>query len=195
MRLCLLRQESAGADDAVGKLGQGRALNGQPVGQEGADQGLVPYRRGVSLREIAKGAFARFLPGSLVSLGGLALVFDLSMRGGALATVGVVLGFAGALTLGFGSALLVLRSWLYPDAQLGGQRSLLAGLFAPFVLFAATAAGVGLAQLPVLLFVIGVITALGMFFAWLSPTPEGLRGAEFEPEPSERRPKLGGGAP
>ncbi len=163
-------------------------MNGQSVGQAGREQGLVPYRRGVSLREIVKGAFARFLPGSLVSLGGLTLLFDISTRGGgALATVGAVLGFAGALTLGFGSGLLVLRRWLYPDSRLSGQRSLLAGLFAPFALFVAAAAGVGLAQLPVLLFVIGLITALGIFFAWLSPTPEGMRGAEFEVGPSEHR--------
>ncbi len=168
-------------------------MGGQPL-EHNAETDLVSYRRGVSLREIAKGALVRFLPGSLISLGGLTMVFDLSMRGDAVATVGALLGFAGALTLGFALALLGLRRWLYPDARLGGQRSFLAGLLAPLALFVAATTGLGMTQLPVLLVVVGVITALGMFFAWLTPAPEAMRGDGFEPDSLDPIAELSGRA-
>jgi len=66
-------------------MAQERAMGGQPLKHEVTD--LVPYRRGVSLREIAKGALVRFLPGSLIGLGGLTMVFDLSMRGDAASSL------------------------------------------------------------------------------------------------------------
>lgn len=149
---------------------------------------LVSYRRGTSLREIAKGALARFLPGSLITLTGLRAIFDISMPGSVLATTAVLLGFAGALTGGFGLTLLALRRWLYPDAELGGRRSFLAGLGSPLALFAVAAVGPSwiLTQLPVLLVLVGMVTALGMFFAWLSPTPKLDRGDGSEPEPLEQ---------
>lgn len=164
--------------------------------EDAAETGLVPYRRGVSLREIAKGALARFLPGSLITIGGLATIFDIRIVSDVLAAVGGFLGLAGALTVGFGLGLVGLRRWLYPDAKLSGRRSFLAGLMSPLALFIAAAAGRGwsVAQLPVLLVLVGVIMALGMFFAWLTPTPEAVRGDGFEPDSVDPLPELAGRA-
>lgn len=155
---------------------------------------LVPYRRGVSVREIAKGALARFLPGSLITIGGLATFFGVSIADDVLLAVGGFLGLAGALTVGFGLGLLGLGRWLYPDARVDGHRSFIAGLMSPLALFIAATTGRGwtITQLPVLLVFVGVIMALGMFFAWLTPTPENMRGEGFEPESLDQLPELQG---
>jgi len=42
--------------------------------------------------------------------------------------------------------------------------------------------GLGMTQLPLLLVVVGVIAGLGTFFAWLTPTPEGMRDDGIEAE-------------
>ena len=166
-------------------------MSGQQL-ERTAETDLVPYRRGVSLREVAKGALARFLPGSLITLGGLAMVLDIRISGEVFAAVGGLLGLAGTLTVGFGLGLFGLRRWLYPDARLGGHRSFIAGLMSPLALFIAATMGRGwsMTQLPVLLVLVGVIMAVGMFFAWLSPTPENMRGDGFEPESLDQLPEL-----
>ena len=162
-----------------------------------AETDLVPYRRGVSLREVAKGVLARFLPGSLITMAGLATFFGVSIADDVLLAVGGFLGLAGALTVGFGLGLLGLRPWLYPDAKLSGHRSFVAGLMSPLALFIAATAGRGwtMTQLPVLLILVGVIMALGMFFAWLTPTPEAMRGDGFEPDALNPLRELGGLGP
>ena len=38
------------------------------------------------------------------------------------------------------------------------------------------------------------LMAVGMFFAWLTPTPEEMRGDGFEPDSLDSLPKLGGRA-
>ena len=164
--------------------------------EDTTETGLVPYRRGVSLREVAKGALARFLPGSLITIGGLAAVFDIRIASDLFTAVGGLLGLVGALTVGFGLGLVGLRRWLYPDAKLSGPRSFLAGLMSPLALFIAATTGRGwsVTQLPVLLVLVGVIMALGMFFAWLTPTPESMRGDRFEPDSVDPLPELGGRA-
>ena len=133
-------------------------MSGQQL-ERTAETNLVPYRRGVSLREIAKGALARFLPGSLITLGGLATVFDIRISGEVFAAVGGLLGLAGTTTVGFGLGLFGLRRWLYSDARLGGHRSFIAGLMSPLALFIAATVGRGwsMTQLPVLLVLVGVI--------------------------------------
>ena len=95
------------------------------------DSDLAPYRRGVSLREIATGTVARFLPGSLITMVGAVSFLGVRISGDLLAAAGGLLGFAGALTVGFGLGLFGLRRWLYPDAKLDGARSFIAGLTSP----------------------------------------------------------------
>ena len=161
------------------------------------ENALVPYERGVSLRQVAKGAFARFLPGTLITTIGAMALLDISITGNVLAAVGGILGIAGALTAGFALGLLGLRRWLYPDAELGGRRSFVAGLMSPLALFIAATGGRGwtLTLLPFLLVLVGVILALGMYFAWLTPTPDEMRGDEFERDPPKKIPELAGRVP
>ena len=152
----------------------------------GDDSSLVRASRGVSLLEVVKGAFAFFLPGSLLTAIGAIALFgagDSSEREVAV-IVGVVLI---VLTGGFGLGLLGLCRWLYPEAKLNGSRSFVAGLLSPVVVFiVATIAEWDWTseQLPFVALV-GVVMAVAMFFAWLTPTPERLRGTEFEPGPSD----------
>ena len=150
---------------------------------------VVPYRRGISLREIGKGMLARFLPGSLLTIVGVGAFFGVNISADALTAVGGLLGVSAALTAGFGLGLLGLRRWLYPDAKPDGMRSFVAGLMSPFALFITavmTGRGWTLAQLPVLLGVVGVVMAVLMFFAWLTPTPEEMLGDGFEVEDSDQ---------
>jgi hypothetical protein len=171
-------------DETLG--GAGEVMNGELMEQK-EEHEVIPYRRGVSLRQIVKGALTRFLPGSLITMIGASLVLDISVAGDAFAAVGGLFGIAGALTAGFGLCLLGLRRWLYPDAKLDGTRSFVAGLMSPLALFIVAAGGRGwsLTQLPLLLVVVGIVMALGMFFAWLTPTPEEMRGDEFGLTPSD----------
>ncbi len=161
-----------------------------------AESDLVPYQRGVSLGQVAKGALARFLPGTLITMIGAAAFLDISIAGNVFAAVGGFIGIAGTLTAGFGLGLFGLRRWLYPDAKLDGRRSFVAGLISPLALFIAATGGRGwtIALLPLLLVVVGVILALGMYFAWLTPTPEDMRGDEFERDPAKQITEVAGHA-
>ena len=153
----------------------------QPHEPEGIS--LLPYERGVSLGEVTKGALSRFLPGSLIGLGWLTTVaLDLSVSDQVLASTGGLLGLAGALTLGFGLGLAGLRRWLFPDAKVSGRKSFVAGLLSPVAAFIGATLSGGLSglEIPFVMALVGALMALGMFFAWLSPTPEHMRGAEFE---------------
>ena len=152
----------------------------------------VRYERGVSLREVAKSTLLRFLPGSLLSMGGLAAAMNLEASFDILAAAGSVLGFAGLMTLGFGTGLIALRRWLFPDAEITGRRSFLAGALLPLALFivAVLSSGLNSVQVAVVLVLVGVLMALGMFFAWLSPTPEEMLGAAYRPSTPENVSKL-----
>jgi len=158
------------------------------------ENALIPYQRGVSRGQVAKGALARFLPGTLITMIGGTAFLGISITGDVLTAVGGILGIAGTLTAGFGLGLLGLRRWLYPDAELGGRRSFIAGLMSPLALFIAATGGRGwtLTVLPFLLVLVGVILALGMYFAWLTPTPEEMRGDEFERDPPKEIPEVAG---
>jgi len=160
------------------------------------ENALIPYQRGVSLGQVAKGASVRFLPGTLITMIGATAFLDISITGNVLAAVGGILGIAGTLTTGFALGLLGLRRWLYPDAELGGRRSFVAGLMSPLALFiAAGGRGWTLTLLPFLLVLVGVILALGMYFAWLTPTPQEMRGDEFERDPPKEIPEVAGRVP
>ena len=158
------------------------------------DQGttdLVPYERGISLREIVKGTLGRFLPGSVIGMGGLAAVFNIIGPGGPLsflAEVGFMLSsFAAPLALGFGLGLVGLSRWLYPDSRVSGRRSFIAGCLSPLAFTATTFLIEGVLGLTLVGFLVGVAMAFGMYFAWLSPTPEELRADRYElDQPGQR---------
>lgn len=148
------------------------------------DSGLVPYRRGVSLREVAKGTLALFLPGTLLTLLGAIVLFAIG-AGSARRFTAIVLGQAVSLgqlvmahTAGFGLGLLGLGRWLYPDAKVAGSRSFVAGLLSPVVIFIVMVMGEwswSFSQVLLIVGLVGVVMAVAMFFAWLTPTPKVLR--------------------
>ena len=77
----------------------------------------------------------------------------------------------------------MIRRWLYPDAQIDGRRSFIAGIMSPAAVFiVGVFAGPlfsGL-QLLAMLFSVALVSAVLMFFAWLSPTPDDMRSPEYE---------------
>jgi hypothetical protein len=152
--------------------------------ERGAEPAVVPYRRGIAAGQILKGVVSRFLPGSILGTGGLAVVLDLSARGGSLATVGVVVALAGGMTVGYGLSLFGARRWLFPDASPDRHRSFLAGLLAPLATFVGLAAGIDFAYLPGLSFAMGALVAVVLFFAWLAPTPAERRAPGFVDDPT-----------
>ena len=156
---------------------------------------VVPYERGLSIREVLRGALSRFFPASVLSMGAVGVAVGMPGPGQWLGWLMGVLGFAGALTGGFGLGLVALKRWLYPDADVTGRRSVVAGLLSPLAVFISVAVGSGLsqAQVPVVLALIGGVMAVSMFFAWLSPTPEAMREPQYGSDPSEV-PRLPGGA-
>ena len=91
------------------------------------------------------------------------------------------------MTVGYGVALLAMRRWLFPDARPDSLRSFLAGVLAPFAVFVSLVAGLGFGYLPILSVVMGMVCALGLFVAWLTPTPEAIRDHRFlsEAKPSD----------
>ena len=142
---------------------------------------LVPYKQGVSLGTVIRASLGRFLPGSILGLGSVFALLGLG-PGEWLGAAAIFGAGVGALTLGFGLGLEALRRWLYPDAKVEGRRSFVAGLMAPvaaFVTAALAGSGGGYVAFAGLLFMVALITAVLMFFAWLTPTPEDMRGAEY----------------
>ena len=154
------------------------------TGLQGADEGsgtaLIKYERGLPFPKVLKATLVRFLPGSVVTL-----IAGLLVLGGNLTSMdllGVVAGSAAFLSLGYGVGLEALRRWLYPDADVDGRRSFVAGLVAPLGAFIAGVLAGPMSTVGVLgfLFLPAFIIALLMFFAWLTPTPEEMRGPEYE---------------
>jgi hypothetical protein len=91
--------------------------------------------------------------------------------------------FAGPLAVGFGLGLVALGHWLYPDANVSGRRSFIAGLVSPIAILASSWISRGFqgsTEMMVASLLTGVVLALVMFFAWLSPTPEERCEARFE---------------
>ena len=158
---------------------------------------IAEYRRGTSLREVARGVLLRFLPASALSLFGLAL----GSPGRVAPLLGIVGGLLVPMALGFGLGLLALRKWLYPDAKVGGMRSVLVGLLAPLLplAFFRFMAGSGLIlqawEMQAIFLLAGVAVALAMFFPWLTPTPQHMREDPDLRVDGGSTDKLIGGAP
>ena len=154
--------------------------------KEPQDADLVPYERGIPAEKAVEATRRYFAPGSALSL-----VVGVGLLGGVPA-VGELVEFlltlgGGVLVLsaGFWAGLELLRRWLYPDAQIDGRRSFVAGLIAPIAVFVAgvvVGASGGILAAFAHLFGVALVTAILMFFAWLSPTPDDMRGPEYEPD-------------
>ena len=154
---------------------------------------LVPYRRGVSLSKVAKGTLARFLPGSVIGMGLLSAIIPPGGLSGLRLLELLFLHQVGPLGIGFGLGLLGLHRWLYPDSEIGGRRGFLAGLLSPVAMLGAGVLTglLGMVPLPqpaLVSFVVGIVMALGMFFPWLSPTPEEKRSDCYEADQPDQLP-------
>jgi hypothetical protein len=147
----------------------------EPTDTESHD--LVPYERGLPFRDVLRGSLTRFLPGSVVGLAGI-----LAWGGwpNFLANLPGYLALVAVATVGFGIGLEGLRRWLFPDAKIDGGRSFVAGLMVGPIWFSVIVASLIPAlqgpQAWAFFPLIGVILAVLMFFAWLTPTPEEKRG-------------------
>ncbi len=82
---------------------------------------LVPYRPGISLREVAKGTVARFLPGSVIGMGVLSAIIPPAGFDGLRLLELLLLHQVGPLAIGFGLGLVALHRWLYPDSEVAGR--------------------------------------------------------------------------
>ncbi len=168
---------NAEAEDEA-DCGSGSQVSPEKQFDVGQESEVLPGKRGLTVKETLGATLRRFLPCSLLSVGALSL---LTGAGGGYEPLIFVLLFSGFLTLGFGLGLEGLRRWLYPQADVGGRRSVLAGLLSPLAFLAASIivepleAIIGLrvgdsffyAGLPG---IAGLVLALGMFFPWLTPT-------------------------
>lgn len=146
---------------------------------------LMPYKRGVSLGKVLKGTTARFLPGSVIGMGALSLLFPPGGLSGFRLLELLLLHEVGPLMIGFGLGLLGLHPWLYPDSEIQGRRSLVSGLLSPIAVLGASAFTglLGLVPLPqpaLVSLIVGFVLALAMYFPWLSPTPEEKRPEHFD---------------
>jgi hypothetical protein len=142
--------------------------------EETKPDGLRPYERGIESGEVVKATLGRFMPASLLSL--LGSVIGMAVLSGSTIPSEIIFVpmMAVPLVAGFGVGLEALRRFLYPDANLSGRRSVIAGILSPFAFFSVMVfleqfggAFLGL----VAMVVIGVVLAVSMFFAWLTPTP------------------------
>lgn len=151
---------------------------------------LVPYEAGISLREVVKGTLTRFLPGSVIGMGVLAAIIPpLGLTKLRLLEL-LLLHEVGPLVLGFGLGLLGLHRWLYPDAEVTGRKSFVAGILTPIAMLgggvlAGLVGFVSQIQPSLLSFLVGFFMALAMFFPWLSPTPEEKRSDRYESDESD----------
>ena len=160
--------------------------------EETQSEDLEPYEPGIERSEIVQATLFRFMPASVLSafaaIAGIAVLSD--------STIPEEIIFlplmAAPLGAGFGVGLEVLRRFLYPDANLNGRRSVIAGIMSPFAygmimllaiqLFFDGRAGVVTAVVGVsALFLAGVVSAVIMFFAWLTPPPEEMRPDALNP--------------
>jgi hypothetical protein len=172
--------------DKATKEGEGLGLQ---IPDEGTT-GLVPYDRGVPLREIAKGTVARFLPGSVIGMGLLSAIIPPAGLDLARLIELLVVHEVAPLTIGFALGLFGLHRWLYPDSEVTGRKSFIAGLLTPTAMLGL---GVLLQLQPALAsLLVGIVMAVGMFFPWLSPTPEERRSNRYEPDQPDQLPDSSG---
>jgi hypothetical protein len=138
------------------------------------EQGVDLYQPGLPAVSAAKATLLSFLPGSVLSLAAILLPLPGTTLSNFLGDALITLV---PLSLGFWLGIESMRRWLYPDAGLVGRRSVIAGVMscACVAILLLITRGMPLAPAMASIFVIGLVVAFLMFFAWLSPTPEDQR--------------------
>jgi hypothetical protein len=132
----------------------------------------LTYQRGVAGDEVALATLTRFFPASLVGTAVL-LPFYFSATSWEREAAWLLGSFTAPAAVGFYLALVGMRRWIYPDADVRGRRSAVAGFVAPIAAFCANAV---LRTHPLTLSIaVGVVVAVLLFFAWLAPTPAEMR--------------------
>lgn len=148
--------------------------------QSVTDAAVEVYEPGVGLGEVAKAGGLRFLPASLLSVFAVsAVLIGWPLSGARLMALPLIVG---ALAGGFSAGLALLRGYLYPDANVAGRRSVVAGLVSPLLMFTVMTLAPELGLVPALgvFGIVGIVVAVVMFFAWLTPTPEEMRAARAD---------------
>jgi hypothetical protein len=154
---------------------------------------LVPYKPGISFKEVVKGTIGRFLPGSVIGMGVLTAIIPPGGLSGLRLFELLLLHEVGPLVIGFGLGLLGLHRWLYPDSDVTGRRSFVAGILTPIAMLGAGVLIGLLGLMPrvqpgLVSLIVGIVMALAMFFPWLSPTPEEKRSDRYESDGPEQLP-------
>ncbi len=144
-------------------------LDGIPAATE-----LVPYERGLPSAMGAKALLGRFLPGSLLGFGVVYGLMGIPGHGSLAESLLIgVLVILVPLAVGFGVGLEGLRRWLFPDAEIHGRRSFVAGLTSSLaVSMILSWVALTTPQAIATFFLVGLAVAVSMFFAWLYPTPQ-----------------------
>lgn len=164
------------------------------------DRGALPpdvlNGRGLPVSAVLRGVLGRFLPGSVISMAGLMGLVSLFGGPSLFEFLMVVALPSVGLAMGYGIGLEGLRRWLFPDAEVDGRRSLVAGFVSPLALFTwvtVVAESLGGLTLPVgvgVVLLLGMLMAVVMFFPWLTSdeTDESHPGVD----PSRRLIEAGG---
>lgn len=144
----------------------------QLVEHEAPSAVLAPYARGVPAEVVARGLIGRFIPASVGIMSALALIPILTEPRRAGIVLSLMTMETACVIVGYGATLSVMRRWLYPDADINGRRSVIAGLFSPLTLGIASlflqGRGEMIAPASILA---GAGMAVVLFFPWLQPTP------------------------
>jgi hypothetical protein len=149
---------------------------------------VIPYQRGVSAGTIVSAITSRFLPGTVIGQG---LIIAMVGLPNDLTAIPILIG---ALGLGYGLGLESLRRWMYPDAEVRGRRSLVAGLMSSATLAALLSlVQMTLGEVLVVVPIVGLVMAILLFFAWLSPTPAHMRSSKYD-SGNEEQPRLSASA-
>jgi hypothetical protein len=139
---------------------------------------LLRLARGVSRGSVFQATFGRFLPAGLLTMGSIGAYFGLQDPSSAL-RIAALFGYETLMfSIGYGLGLEGMRRWLYPDAHVTGRRSIVAGLFTPLYAGAVSIVvqGLNLVEVGLWTGLVGMVMAVVMFFAWLTPTP----GVDYE---------------
>ncbi len=124
----------------------------------------------ISMRDLVRGAFRRFLPAAAGLLAALLFIPVVSDPNGFSAISAFVLGVEIiGMTLGFFGALSVMRTRLDPSASVAGRRPIVAAIASVVGLMALSTVvqGLGLARISAAALSVGALSGFGLFWPWL----------------------------
>ena len=124
----------------------------------------------ISVREIVRAAFRRFLPAATALLAALLFIPVVSNPGEFKPVAGLVLGVEIiGMTLGFLGALAVMRQRLDSSANVAGRRTIVAAVASVVGLLALSTVvqGIGIVRITAASVSVGALSGFAMFWPWL----------------------------